>query len=128
MAARVPALLDAGAKKGGAAVGVGYGPRMRPDTAPKERHRAVGWFFRNPETGDVVVAQLPNVPLGLFLTATVLRLLLSPHGTLGTAVSALGTGSLAVWALLEIARGDSPFRRVLGGLVLLATAIGVVTR
>ena len=62
------------------------------------------------------------------MVASAVRLLLSPHGILRTAVAVLGTASLAVWALLEIARGDSPFRRVLGGLVLLATGIGLVTR
>src|SRR3954468_8449999 len=99
---------------------------MHPDPAPRRRHGKLGWFFRNPETGDVVVAQPPNVPLVLFLVATAVRLLASPHGTLATAVSVVGTGSLAVWAALELARGDSPFRRVLGGAVLVATALRVV--
>jgi hypothetical protein len=95
---------------------------------PERRHSALGGFFRNRETGDVVVAQLPNVPLGIFLAATAVRLLLSPHGLLGTAVAVLGTASLAVWAAMEFARGDSPFRRSLGGVVLLTTLIGVIAR
>ncbi len=45
-----------------------------------------------------------------------------------TAVSIIGTVSLIVWAVLEIARGESPFRRILGGLVLAAIAIGFLTR
>src|SRR3954451_21391799 len=99
---------------------------MRPDPAPKGRHGKLGWFFRNPRTGDVVVAQPPNLPLVLFLVATAVRLLASPHGTRATAVSVVGTGSLAVWAVLESARGDSPFRHVLGGVVLVVTALRVV--
>src|SRR4051794_13554638 len=99
---------------------------MRPDPARKGRHADLGSFFRNPETGDVVVAQPPNAPLALFLAATAVRLLASPHGTFATAISVLATGSLTVWAVLEVARGDSPFRRVLGGVVLVGTGLRVV--
>lgn len=87
---------------------------------------AVSRFFRNPRTGDVVVAQLPNLPLWVFLAATAVRLLLRPHGPVGTLVSTVGTLGLVAWAGLEIARGDSPFRRVLGAMVLLATVVGFV--
>jgi hypothetical protein len=96
--------------------------------ATTERHSALGRFFRNPTTGDVVVAQMPNIPLWLFLAATAVRILFRPHGVVGTAVSIVATLSLVVWAVLEIARGDSPFRRVLGGLVLVAVVIGFLTR
>lgn len=114
---------------GASAVGtVGYERFMRSDAIPKRRHSALGWFFRNRQTGDVVVAQFPNVPLWFFLGATALRLVLSPDGLLGNAVAAVGTASLAVWAVLELARGDSPFRRALGGVVLLTTLIGVIAR
>jgi hypothetical protein len=88
----------------------------------------VSRFFRNPETGDVVIFQLPNIPLWVFLAATAARLLFTPHGTVATAVSIVGTVSLIVWAGLEIVRGDSPFRRVLGGLVLVGVLIGLLTR
>jgi hypothetical protein len=86
----------------------------------------VSQFFRNPRTGDVVVAQMPNLPLWVFLAATATRLLFRPDGSVGTIVSIVGTVSLVVWAGLEIARGDSPFRRVLGAVVLLATVVGLV--
>lgn len=101
---------------------------MHSDPIPERRHSALGWFFRNRETGDVVVAQLPNVPLWIFLAATAVRLLLSPDGVLGSAVAVVGTAGLAVWAVMELARGDSPFRRTLGGVVLLTALIGVMTR
>ena len=32
-----------------------------------------------------------------------------------------------VWSTLEIWRGDSPFRRVLGGVVLIAVVAGLIT-
>lgn len=111
-----------------AVAGVGYEGLMRSDPIPERRHSALGWFFRNRETGDVVVAQFPNAPLWIFLAATAVRLLLSPQGLLGNMVAVLATASLAVWAVMELARGDSPFRRALGGVVLLTTLIGVIAR
>ena len=68
----------------------------------------------------MVIAQRPNLPLGVFLAATVLRLLTDPSGTAGAAVAVLASGALAWWAGDEILRGDSLFRRVLGGVVLLS--------
>jgi hypothetical protein len=88
-----------------------------------QHHSALSRFFRNPETGEVVVAQPPNPPLLVWLAATVIRLLFSPDGAIGTAVSVVATVSLVIWSLLEIARGESPFRRALGGVVLLAIAL-----
>jgi hypothetical protein len=55
--------------------------------------------------------------------ATAIRLLFAPHGVLGTALSVGATVSLIVWSVLEIASGDSPFRRVLGVGVLAAIAV-----
>jgi hypothetical protein len=86
----------------------------------------LGQLFRNPDTGDVVVAQKPNLPLWVFLAATAVRLVFRPEGTLGATVRVVGTLAIVVWALLEIARGDSPFRRVLGAVVLTAVTIGVL--
>jgi len=100
---------------------------MHTHAQPRERHSAVSNFFRNPETGDVVIAQMPNIPLWIFLAATAVRLVLSPHGALGTAISVVATASLVVWSTLEIWRGDSPFRRVLGGVVLIAVVAGLIT-
>ena len=97
---------------------------MRPVPAST----AVGRFFRNPATGDVVVAQWPNVPLWVFLVAVMVRRLFHPHDALGTAVSVVGTVALLVWAGLEVVRGDSPFRRVLGAVVLVWTVVGLLLR
>ena len=101
--------------------------------APPGRRRAhrrsgLGWFFRNPDTGEIVVAQWPNRPLWLFLAATTARLLFQPDGTAGTVVSIVSTTAIAVWALMEIAAGSSPFRRVLGAVVLLAALAGLLLR
>jgi hypothetical protein len=96
-------------------------------SASVSRSRA-GRFFRDPETGELVVAQLPNAPLWVFIAATVARLVLTPHGTAGTVLRVVGTASIVVWAGLEIARGDSPFRRVLGAVVLAFVVGGLLTR
>jgi hypothetical protein len=92
--------------------------------APHERHSTVGRFFRNPETGKIVVFQMPNIPLWLFLATAATRAVLHPKGATGTAVSIVAGVSLAVWAILEIARGDSAFRRVLGAAVLAGAVLG----
>jgi hypothetical protein len=92
--------------------------------ARTEQHSALSRFFRNPDSGDVVVMQPPNAPLLVWLAATVLRWVLSPDGVVGTTLAVVGTVSLVVWSLLEIARGDSPFRRALGAVVLVGTILG----
>ena len=99
-----------------------------PSTTTPQRHSALSRFFRNPETGQVVVVQMPNIPLWLFLAATVARTLVHPKGAAGTALSIVAAVSLAVWAVLEIVRGDSPFRRVLGAVVLLGALLGYLMR
>jgi hypothetical protein len=102
---------------------------MRDEPARARGGRSgIGWFFRNPETGEIVVAQAPNVPLWVFLAATAVRLLLHPVGNAGTVVSIVSTAAIVVWSLLEIAAGSSPFRRVLGAAVLLASLAGLLLR
>ena len=91
-------------------------------------HSAVSRFFRNPDTGELVIVQLPNIPLWIFIVAAVAKRVLHPHGAVGTAVSIVAAVSLVVWAVGEIARGESPFRRVLGAVVLVVTALGLLLR
>jgi hypothetical protein len=98
-------------------------------TDPTDRRRTgIGWFFRNPDTGEIVVVQAPNVPLWVFLAATAVRLVFHPNGTAGTVVSIVSTVAIVVWAVIEIAAGSSPFRRVLGGVVLLVVLAGLLLR
>ena len=78
----------------------------------------IDWLFRNRRTGRITVAQVPNPPLIVFLVAAGTRWLLSPSGALDTILAAAATGGLAVWAVLEIASGVNPWRRMLGGVVL----------
>lgn len=91
-----------------------------------QTQHAVGRFFRNPETGKVVVVQVPNLPLALFLVARGLEWLLSPHGAVHAVLHWGGTAALVWWAVDEVARGSSPFRRVLGGVVLVLLAVSLL--
>ena len=93
-------------------------------TISRASRRASGWLFRDRRTGRIVVAQPPNAPLLVFLGATAVRVLVHPHGAVGTVVSAVGTVALAWWSVDEVLRGVNPFRRVLGAVVL----AGVVVR
>ncbi len=100
---------------------------MQDQPATSARHRCgLGWFFRDPDTGEIAIAQSPNVPLWVFLAATAVRWLLHPDGTAGTVVTIVSTSAIVVWALIEVAAGSSPFRRVLGGVVLMVVLTGLV--
>lgn len=76
----------------------------RPDT-----------FFRD-TSGRLVLAQLPNPAIWVFMVATVLRW--SPYDARDAELRWIGSGALIVWGLDELTRGASPFRRVLGLAVL----------
>lgn len=90
--------------------------------------RAFDWLCRDRKTGRIVLAQLPNVPLALFLAATVLRRIFDPAGRLGTAIDVVATGALVWWAGDEVLRGVNPFRRMFGGAVLLAIVAALLLR
>lgn len=82
-------------------------------------------FFRDKD-GHVVVWQAPNLPLSLWAFFAVLGWIVK--GTTHSVVAALATLSLAVWAVLEIAKGASPFRRVLGLVVLIGIIAGLIAK
>ena len=98
-----------------------------PGSLPRDTESsAVARFFTSSDTGRLAVVQWPNPPLIIFLVATGARVLSHPSGTAGTAVAVVGGVALLVWSLLEMARGDSPFRRVLGAAVLAVTVAGIL--
>jgi hypothetical protein len=90
--------------------------------------RAFDWLFRNRRTNRITIVQFPNVPLWIFIVASVVRRFGHPHGTFGTIVGVVAAGSLLFWAGDEIVRGVNPFRRILGAVVLVATVIALVAR
>jgi hypothetical protein len=69
------------------------------------------------------MVQWPNIPLWLFFCCRLAALLL--HGQPAAAISYIGSASLSVWAVLEIASGSSLFRRILGSAVLISIAVSV---
>jgi hypothetical protein len=75
--------------------------------------------FRDSE-GNIVIAQMPNLPILVGLTATLLRFVL-PSGDLQTTLGLVGFGALFTWAWQELFSGVNYFRRSLGliGLVSL---------
>ena len=72
--------------------------------------------FRDSE-GNIVIAQPPNLPILVGITATVLTLIVK-SGNIHTALDAIAFGSLFTWAWLELFEGVNYFRRALGLLVL----------
>ena len=78
--------------------------------------RVSDWLFRDRATGKFVIGQLPNLPLMVWLVATLLAAVTS--GQLSTLVGCAATLALVVWAGDELLRGVNPFRRILGATVL----------
>lgn len=76
------------------------------------------WFFRSRETGRITIAQAPNLILWVVIVAGVLRWCWPSPGTAAVALDIVFKGGLVVWALDEIFRGVNPWRRCLGGAVL----------
>ncbi len=75
--------------------------------------RAFDWFFRNRETGEITIAQFPNLPLWIFLGASLVARL-AGDGDVGSVARCAATGALGWWAVDEMARGVNPWRRALG--------------
>jgi hypothetical protein len=94
------------------------------ETAPR---RAFDWLLRNRETGQITIVQMPNVPLGIFLVAAVVRRVVDPSGWPRTALTVVATAALTWWAVDELVRGVNPLRRILGGVVLALLVFGLVT-
>lgn len=106
------------------------GPHAR--LGVRDRHtsdmRFVDWLFRDRVTGGFTVGQFPSWSLGTWLASVAVRVVLHPRGTAGAVVEAVGTAALVVWAVDEMVRGVNPWRRILGTIVLAATAAGATRR
>jgi hypothetical protein len=86
--------------------------------------RSGSWWFRSSD-GDLTLWQFPNPALCVWMVAVVLGWfeLSAAHAT---AVDGVRHGALLVWALDEVVRGASPFRRLLGVVVLAAQLASLV--
>jgi hypothetical protein len=75
--------------------------------------------FRDRTTGRIVVAQWPNLALGIWIVASLARELTSSPGTgWRTFLTVVAGLALTWWSVDEIVRGVNPWRRFLGALVL----------
>ena len=74
-------------------------------------------IFRDRE-GKVVLAQTPNLPLIVWIVASLLRLIFTT-GKVNIGLEAIAFGSLFTWAWEELFQGVNYFRRALGFLVLI---------
>lgn len=72
--------------------------------------------FRDSE-GKIVLAQMPNLPVLIWLAATLLQLIL-PSGKIQTGLDLVAFGALFTWAWQELFEGVNYFRRSLGLVVL----------
>lgn len=88
--------------------------------------RRITDLFRD-ESGNIVLWQWPNMPLWIFLATIPLRHIL-PSGLARTLVVWAGSIALLWWASLEITEGTTPFRRILGTIVLAVTIVGLSMR
>jgi hypothetical protein len=78
-------------------------------------------IFRDSD-GKIVVAQMPNLPLIVWIAASLLKLVFTT-GVGNTVLDAVAFGSLFTWAWLELFQGVNYFRRALG----LGVLIGVIS-
>jgi hypothetical protein len=76
----------------------------------------LGKTFRD-ENGEIVVAQPPNLPLIVWIAASLLRLVIT-SGQISAGLEFLAFGSIFTWAWQELFDGVNYFRRGLGFCVL----------
>ena len=77
--------------------------------------------------GEIVVAQAPNLPILIWIAATLLKLVVKTD-RLKIALDLLAFGSLSYWSFLEISEGANYFRRDLGVIVAIAIVTSLIQR
>lgn len=80
--------------------------------------------FRDRE-GNVVLAQPPNLPIIVWVVASLLKLILTT-GKIGIALDLIIFGSLFTWAWEELFQGVNYFRRALGLVVLVGLIVSKI--
>ena len=105
----------------------GYVPDMISSTTTeslRSRLASRSWWFRSSD-GRLTLWQPPNPALSVWIVAVVLGMfdLSSAHTA---AVEGVRHGALLVWALDEVVRGMSPFRRTLGAVILVGQLAALV--
>ncbi|ELR97371.1 hypothetical protein [Gloeocapsa sp. PCC 73106] len=75
--------------------------------------------------GKIVLAQTPNLPLIVWIVASLLKLLFTT-GRVNIGLDLLAFGTLFTWAWQELFEGVNYFRRALGLIVLIALLAGKI--
>jgi hypothetical protein len=81
------------------------------------KNTLVDQTFRDSD-GNVVIAQMPNLPLIVWIVTSVLALIFTT-GKINTVLEVVANGSLFTWAWMELFQGVNYFRRSLGLVVLI---------
>ncbi|BAZ36599.1 hypothetical protein NIES4101_25180 (plasmid) [Calothrix sp. NIES-4101] len=80
--------------------------------------------FRDSD-GKIVLAQMPNLPLIVWVVASLLKLLFT-SGAINMGLDAVAFGSLFTWAWEELFQGVNYFRRTLGLAVLIIIIVSKI--
>jgi hypothetical protein len=81
-------------------------------------------FFRD-KNGEIVIGQPPNVPILIWLAASLSQLVFKT-GQINFGLDLLATGALFTWAILELFQGVNYFRRTLGLIVLIGLMVSKI--
>ena len=87
---------------------------------------SLDWFFRDRTSGRIVIGQWPNLPLWAFGLAEAVAWIAGPESPVGRSAGVAAWVALAIWAGDEVLRGVNPWRRCLGGIVLIGLAIRLI--
>jgi len=80
--------------------------------------------FRDRE-GNVVLGQMPNLPIIVWVVATILILIFTT-GKISISLEAIAFGVLFTWAWEELFQGVNYFRRALGLIVLVSLILSKI--
>lgn len=89
----------------------------------------MNWWFRDltERRGKYVIAEVPNLPLVIFMISLVVSVAVYP-GPTQTVFTYIAYTSLGYWGLLEYRGGRSRFRKLLGALAMLSVAVAFLLR
>ena len=82
--------------------------------------RAFDWVFRSRIDGRIVIVQLPNLSLWIFIVARVVGTFVDRGTAPAAGARFVATLAAVWWGADEVVRGVNPWRRALGTMVLVA--------
>ncbi|MBD2188475.1 hypothetical protein [Pseudanabaena mucicola] len=82
--------------------------------------------FRDREgEGEIVLAQMPNLPIIVWIVASLLRLFFTT-GKISIGLEVIAFGSLFTWAWEELFQGVNYFRRAIGLIILVSLIVSKI--